>query len=305
MTNFLISICIPAYNAAAFIEQTLNSVKNQTFLNWELIVIEDGTDDGTGQIVKAFAKTVNQEVIYYRNTVNKGLSATRNIAASKSKGNWLAFVDSDDIWHPDHLKTLIDTAEKKTNCDLIHSGFNFFYEDYNQPFYQQKLSEKVVNEFPISLYTGEYRIQPSSIMVTQKLYAAINGFNESYRSVEDLNFYFRSSEKGFKFAFSGLNTCFYRRNLDGLTSHSLNMAHYCAKVYTDTLGWQAIPKSLRLKKIAELWLSTARLARKSDTVLAKTAIRKAIKYQVNLKSLVILLLIYTELPFRNNTLKKQ
>ena len=94
---------------------------------------------------------------------------------------------------------MIDTAHANPTCDFIHSGFSLFYEDYNQPFYEQKLSYKELNSFPISLYTGEYRIQPSSIMVTQKLYVTINGFDENYRSVEDINFYFKSSEKGFKF----------------------------------------------------------------------------------------------------------
>lgn len=296
MSNLLVSICIPAYNSAVFIEETLQSVKNQSYLNWELIIVEDGTDDGTNLIVKTFSQTVHQNIIYYRNPVNKGLSASRNIAVSKSKGDWLAFVDSDDIWHPDHLQSLIDTANKNEDCDFIHSGFNFFYENYNKPFYQQNLNDKVLSSFPISLYRGDYRIQPSSIMVSKKLFATIKGFDENYRSVEDLNFYFRSSERGFKFAFSGKNTCFYRRNLEGLTSNSLNMAHYSAKAYTETLYWQDIPKKLRLKKIAGLWLSTARLARNIDPVLSKIAIKNAMKYQVNLKSVVIMLLIYLKIP---------
>lgn len=304
MSDLLVSVCIPSYNASVFIEETLQSVKNQSYLNWELIIVEDGSDDGTSLIVKAFAKTVRQEVVYYKNTVNKGLSATRNIAVSKSKGSWLAFVDSDDIWHPDHLQSLINTAQVNPFCDFFHSGFNFFYEDYSKPFYQQELSDKVLNEFPISLYTGEYRIQPSSIMVSRKLYSTINGFDENYRSVEDLNFYFRSSEKGFKFAFSGKNTCCYRRNLQGLTSHSLNMAFYSAKVYTDTLTWKDIPEKLKLAKIAELWLSTARLARKSNPILAKSSIQTAIKYRVNLKILAVLFMIYLKLPTSIEAFKK-
>ena len=305
MSNLLISICIPAYNAAGFIGETLQSVRNQSYLNWELIVIEDGTDDGTSLIVQEFSKTVNQEVIYDKSSVNKGLSATRNIAVSKSKGDWLAFIDSDDIWHNGHLQSLIDTALKNPNCDFIHSGFNFFYEDFNKPFYQQKLSKKVLSSFPISLYTGEYRIQPSSIMLSQKLYRVVHGFDENYRSAEDMNLYFRSCKKGFKFAFSGSNTCYYRRNLEGLTAHSVNMALYSAKAYTDTLYWHEIPKKLRLNKIAHLWLSTARLARKSNPLLAKTAIKNAIKYRVNLHTIVFLFLIYIKLPFTIKNLNKE
>lgn len=298
MTNLLISICIPAYNAAVFIEDTLQSIKNQTYLNWELIVVEDGSNDGTISIVETFDKIVDQKVIYYKNSENLGLSATRNIAVFKSKGAWLAFVDSDDIWHPNHLQSLIDTAKQNIDCDFIHSGFNFFDEDYKQPFYEQNLSEQVLNSFPVSLYTGEYRIQPSSVMVSQKLYSAINGFDESYRSIEDLNFYFRSCEKGFKFAFTGLNTCHYRRNIKGLTSHSLNMAFYSAKAYTDTLNWKDIPEKVKLVKIANLWLSTARLARNSNPVLAKQAIKKAIKHRVNFYILAFMFLIYFKIPLK-------
>ncbi len=305
MSNLLISICIPAYNAAVFLEETLQSVKNQTYLNWELIVIEDGTDDGTSLIVKEFEKTVSQVVIYQKNSVNKGPSATRNIAVSKSTGHWLAFIDSDDIWHPNHLQSLIDTVEENPNCDFIHSGFNLFYEEFDNPFYQQKLSENVLNTFPISLYTREYWIQPSSVMVSQKLYDTVNGFNENYRYTEDLDFFFRSCQKGFKFAFSGKNTCHYRKNIEGLTSHTLEMAFYSAEVYTDTLDWHDIPKKLRLKKTAQLWLSTARLARNSNPLLAKTAIKNAIKYQFNLHTLAFLFLIYIKMPFTVKNLNKE
>lgn len=303
MSDILVSICIPAYNAAGLISETFQSIKNQSYFNWELIVIEDGSDDGTSLIVKTFGKTVQQDVIYFKNVDNKGLPATRNVAVSKAKGDWLAFVDSDDIWHPDHLQSLIETAQENPECDFLHSGFNFFIDDFKQPFYQQKLSAETLNNFPISLYTHEYRIQPSSIMVSQKLFGAINGFDESYRYVEDLNFYFRSGENGFKFAFSGKNTCYYRKNPQGLTSHSLNMALYTAKAYTDALDWQDIPEKLKLTRMASHWLSTARLARNCNPILAKTAIKNAIKYRVNLRSLAILFLIYLKLPLTTKALK--
>jgi glycosyltransferase involved in cell wall biosynthesis len=296
MSKLLISICIPAYNAQELIALTLESIKKQTYSNWELIVVEDGSHDGTKEIVNSFRETVQQNVIYYKNLVNKGLPATRNVAVSKSKGAWFAFLDSDDIWSPDHLHSLIETAQENRDCDFIHSGYNYFITDFKQPFYQQNISAETIKNFPVSLYIRDYSIQPSSIMVTKKLYAEMKGFDESYFSVEDLNFYFRCGEKGFKFAYSGKNTCNYRKNPNGMTSNALKMSFYAAKAYADASSWKEIPENLKRTITAGHWLSTARIGRSSDLLLAKKAIVASIKQRVSFYSLVILIRIYLTIP---------
>jgi teichuronic acid biosynthesis glycosyltransferase TuaG len=292
MDDFLISICIPAYNAAGLIGETLESIKKQTYSNWELIVIEDGSDDGTREIVDSLREGVQQKVIYHKNVVNKGLPATRNVAVSKAKGYWLAFVDSDDVWHPDHLQSLIETAQENPDYDFIHSGYNYFMKDINQPTFQQNISTAILNNFPISFYNQDFKVQPSSIMLSQKLFAAVNGFDESYRYVEDLNFYFRICELGYKFAYSRKNTLNYRRNPNGLTSNPINMSLYAAKAYEEAASWKEIPNELKRNKISGLWLATARLARDSDLVLAKSAIKSAIKHRVTIFGLMIFVRIY-------------
>jgi teichuronic acid biosynthesis glycosyltransferase TuaG len=292
MSDKLLSIIMPAYNAAALIEETLESVKNQSYTHWELIVVEDFSDDGTKGIVNKFKESVDQEVVYYRNEINKGPSATRNIAASKAKGSWYAFLDSDDIWHQDHLKSLISIAQENPDNDFIHSGYNYFMEDINQPFFQQDISTEKLNNFPVSFYKQEFKVQPSSIMVSQKLFAIVNGFDESYRYAEDLNFYFRICELGYKFAYSRKNTCNYRKNPNGLTSHPIVTTFYTAKAYEATSGWLSIPENLKRNKIAGLWLSTARLSRYSDVLLAKKAIKKSMGHRITLLGLVVSLRIY-------------
>jgi glycosyltransferase involved in cell wall biosynthesis len=292
MSNVLISICVPAYYAKNLIGETLESIKNQVYTNWELIVIEDGSDDGTVEIINIFRKTVFQEVLYYKNIVNKGLPATRNVAVSKAKGAWLAFVDSDDVWHPDHLQSLVETAYGNPDYDFIHSGYNHFVVDINKPTFKQSISIEKLTNFPISFYKREYNIQPSSVMVSKKLFEAVNGFDETYLSVEDLNFYFRSSEKGFKFKYTGKSTLYYRNNPNGMTKESLKMTLYAAKAYEDTMGWKEIPKKLKHNKTAEYWLATARLSRKTDLVLAKSAIKSAIKHRVTIFGLMIFVRIY-------------
>src|SRR5882757_9190931 len=106
-----VSICIPAYRAERYLEATLKSIQGQTFRDWEVIVTEDGSKDRTEDIVRGFAATVNQSVLYNRHDVNHGLPATRNTGIVTARGTWIALLDADDLWQPDHLESLISTSQ--------------------------------------------------------------------------------------------------------------------------------------------------------------------------------------------------
>lgn len=105
-----VSIIMPAYNASQFISESINSVINQTFTNWELIIIDDGSTDNTREIVQTFVVTDNR--IKYLWQQNGKQSKARNYGISISKGNWIAFLDADDFWLPEkldrQLRTLLD-----------------------------------------------------------------------------------------------------------------------------------------------------------------------------------------------------
>jgi len=293
---------MPAFNAAALIEETLESVKNQSYTHWELIVVEDFSDDGTKAILNEFKSSVGQNVVYYRNEVNKGPSATRNIAASKANGSWYAFLDSDDIWHQDHLLTLMATAEENPKHEFIYSSHIDFSDRIEKELLETNITDKfkgppfISINLPTALFNG-FMIQPSTAMVSAKLFKSVDGFDESYRYVEDLNFYFKILVKSYKFIYTGKSTSYYRQNSNGLTRHSIPMSSSLARCREDVVGWNwdAIDKNIKLKKTAEAWLLTARLSRKSDTKLAKYAIKKALNFNFNLKTLFFLVLIYSKL----------
>jgi glycosyltransferase involved in cell wall biosynthesis len=302
MSDKLISIIMPAYNAAALIEETLESVKNQSYTHWELIVVEDFSDDGTKAILDEFKASVGQNVVYHRNEVNKGPSATRNNAASKAKGGWYAFLDSDDIWHQDHLLTLMATALENPKHGFIYSTHIEFSDKIEKGCLEVSIMDKskyppyISKNLPTALFNG-FMIQPSTVMVSAKLFNTVDGFDESYRYVEDLNFYFKILVKNHKFIHTGKSTSYYRQNLNGLTRHSIPMSSSLGRFREDVLGWNwnAIDKKLILNKTSEAWLLTARLSRKSDTKLAKYAIKKAVQFNFNLKTLFFLVLINSKL----------
>jgi teichuronic acid biosynthesis glycosyltransferase TuaG len=122
----LISIVMPAYNSEKYIEDAINSVLAQTYKGWELLVLDDGSTDGTKQIVENICK-MNSRVKYIKNKKNLGVSATRNKGVKLSNGEWIAFLDSDDMWEPSKLQKQIDFCTKNV-ADFVFTGSSFINE---------------------------------------------------------------------------------------------------------------------------------------------------------------------------------
>lgn len=297
--KILVSIIMPAYKAASFIADTLKSVKLQTYSNWELIVVEDGTDDGTESIIEEFKADVPQHVVYFKNKVNKGVSGTRNVAVSLSKGNWLAFLDSDDIWHKDHLLTSVNTALENPDYEILYSSHTKFYDDVESLNLTNTLDETLKDppflskNLPTALFNG-YMIQPSTVMLSSKLFHEVNGFNEDFRYVEDLLFFFKILAKGYQFKYTKKNTSYYKENPNGLTKDSIPMSYATAKVREQVAGLHLpeLDKKTISKKTSEAWFLTARLSRSSDIKLAKFAIKKALRRKFSFKIMFFFILIH-------------
>ena len=118
--NELVSIIMPSYNTADFIEKSIKSVINQTYKNWELIIVDDCSTDNTDEVVEKFLS--DKRIVYIKNEKNSGAAVSRNCALREAKGKWIAFLDSDDLWHPQKLEKQIEFMEK--------TGYKFTYTDY-------------------------------------------------------------------------------------------------------------------------------------------------------------------------------
>lgn len=107
MENPLVSIITPSFNSEKFIAETIKSIQNQTYSNWEMIIMDDCSTDNSFSIIKEMALNDNR-IQFFRLEKNSGTGIARNLALSKSKGKYIAFVDSDDLWKPEKLKKQID-----------------------------------------------------------------------------------------------------------------------------------------------------------------------------------------------------
>lgn len=119
----LVSIIMPAYNCMEYIAQSIRSVQNQTYRNWELIVADDNSTDGTVDTVRSIAADDNR-IQLLETDINLGPAAARNRAINAARGDYIAFLDSDDIWFPDKLRRQISFMEQ--------TGYDFTYTAYEK-----------------------------------------------------------------------------------------------------------------------------------------------------------------------------
>lgn len=119
--NDLVSIIMPSYNTERFIADSIQSVLNQTYQNWELIIVDDCSTDNTDTVVASFT---DSRIKYLKNEKNSGAAVSRNRALREAKGKWIAFLDSDDLWASEKLEKQIKFMEE--------NDYKFSYTDYEK-----------------------------------------------------------------------------------------------------------------------------------------------------------------------------
>ena len=123
MEKMLVSVIIPAYNCVTYLEQAVNSALTQTYSQLEILIIDDCSQDNTLKIVKSLAQKDNR-IRVLKNEMNQGTAATRNRGLRESKGDFIAFLDGDDVWHPDKLERQLDLL-KQTDAALCYTAYDF------------------------------------------------------------------------------------------------------------------------------------------------------------------------------------
>lgn len=117
--NNLVSIIMPSYNTAEYIAASIESVIQQSYANWELIIVDDCSTDHSVEVIRGFR---DSRIILLQNETNSGAAVSRNYGLREAKGKWIAFLDSDDLWVPDKL-------EKQLRF-MINHNYAFTYTDY-------------------------------------------------------------------------------------------------------------------------------------------------------------------------------
>jgi len=182
-----VSIVIPTFNRGSVIERTLSSILAQTYADYEIIVVDDGSADDTKQRVAAFGERVR-----YLYQANKGVSAARNKGIRKARGQYIAFCDSDDLFVPTKLEKQMSYIESNPSCKFLYSWYYKVYQNKTKDEIVRRTNScKDLNCFRYCLITRKIEVRTSTVIVKKDCFKKVGLFNEGYWKTEDWDMWLR------------------------------------------------------------------------------------------------------------------
>jgi len=178
-----VSVIIPAYNCERYIREAIDSVLSQTYKDFELIVVNDGSQDRTAEVVKQYGSKVR-----YLYQSNSGQARAKNVGCGYAQGEYLAFLDSDDRWYPNKLDAQVKAMEKNPNVGLVYSDVDLIDEEGRliQKSYLTKRLSKNRRKLPETAIDNHLFPFPSTVLLRRELFEKAGGFDPSfYQNAED------------------------------------------------------------------------------------------------------------------------
>lgn len=187
-----VSVIIPTYNREKTLLRALQSVINQTYSNLEVLIIDDGSTDGTAGVVN----TVEDErVKYIMLEKNGGPSNARNVGVQMASGEWIAFQDSDDSWHEDKLEKQIAYRNSNPNYSLIYCIGNVHFSDGIDRIVLGKPWPAIMEGNMTHTLLQRNVVDTPTMFMKRECFLDVGGFDTTYRALEDWEFVLRFSKK--------------------------------------------------------------------------------------------------------------
>lgn len=189
MHNPFISVIIPTFNRVCQVQAAIESVLTQRYQNFELIIVDDSSSDGTVDVVSEMIKEIPHATLLPLD-INHGVSFARNRGIEMSQGEWIAFLDSDDLWHKDKLLKQVAYIEDNPECSILQTQEIWIRDGVrvNAPKTHRKRAGDI---FAISL--KRCMITPSSVLIKSSIFDSYGTFNETFPACEDYDLWLRIS----------------------------------------------------------------------------------------------------------------
>jgi len=181
-----ISVVIPTYNPAQYLREALDSALSQTYGNREIIVVDDGSTDGTPKVLLPYLGHIT-----YLRQANAGVSAARNTGIRAARGEWVAFLDDDDLWHPDKIARQVAAAGGDSGCVASFTDRMELADDTVVQSSVKQVAPQVRSGWILEELFHHNFICTSSVMVRRQTLLALGGFDESLRQSEDWHLWLR------------------------------------------------------------------------------------------------------------------
>ena len=254
MIDKLVSIVMPAFNASSWISSSIQSVQKQSYQNWELIIIDDGSTDISVEIIKTFLFDRRISLITQDNF---GPASARNVGIQKSRGEYLAFLDSDDYWMQDKLGQQLKFFDSHKECGLVHTNYRIFNEDLNvsKPFKQPGWFSRWSEEERLLVCDT---IGTLTVLTYTELVKEVGGFRADLHGTEDWDLWIRIS-KDSKICKLNFETACYRIHHTGISQSSIQHFTELEKVYNYHIFESDVPRHIHYAAKAVLNLRKAKL----------------------------------------------
>lgn len=256
----IISIIVPVYNVEAYLRQCLDSILSQTFTAWELILVDDGSPDGSGAICDEYAGQDSRIRVFH--IPNGGVSNARNVGMEAAKGDWITFIDSDDWVGDSFLKSLYEPILNDIDIEFVHGGCKQYLED-------GEVSEYTHHDFYIG-NNAKLLIKEFEGYVAAKLFKKANidsnhlFFESSMNLAEDYVFTLHYILYVHKFCFCEVNDYYYRyRESSATTTKSALRSIQSSTTYVqrniELLTQFRKAHNIKNEEIAERWHSVSNM----------------------------------------------
>jgi len=277
-----VSVIIPAYNVADYIGEALDSVFRQTFMDYEAIVVNDGSPD-THRLEEVLQPYCDR--IIYIVQENKGLSGARNTAIKTASGKYVALLDADDIWEPDYLSTQLDYLHQHPECDLVSCNARFFGDE---TYGGQEFMSVFPSRGPVTLESLVTRRCNLFVSVTARRDVILQAglFDEGLRSCEDYDMWLRLAASGARMSYHDKVLVHYRRRESSLSADPVWMAENNLKVLEkmqrnfseSSTEWKLLEQQRKKKQAEASYWNGRKAFAQGDTTAALNYFRKAAEF---------------------------
>ena len=289
MHESLVSVVIPVFNSEEFLGQAIDSVLAQRYQPLQIIAVDDGSTDASLSILKSYG---NQIEVYQQ--PNSGSAVARNKGIRESKGEFIAFLDADDVWHPDKTSIQVAHLREHPAVGVVYAGLlktTYARGDEIDRLLQQPVEGTIEIDPNGSgwLYTDlikESGPHTSSVMIRRSLVERIGEFDVGYRKGQDYDYWIRASRET-EFHELKPKLSAYRIHKDGITGKPSSQNYGAIVIESALQKWGPNgPDGSKLsrfdirKRLSELWFQFAYLhERKGDRAIAKSAFLRSFQYQ--------------------------
>ena len=210
----IISIIMNCYNGEAFLNEAINSITKQTFENWELIFFDNNSIDKSEKIVKSFK---DSRIKYFKSDRLLNLYDARNLAVKKTNGDYISFLDTDDMWTKDKLEKQINFIKKNSNYKILYSNYYVLKNNEKQIMYKNELPSGFITQKLLDFYG----IGINTAFLDKSIFDQYN-FKKDLNIIGDFDFFIKTSKK-FEIGYISDPLTFYRIHENSFTKKNYKM----------------------------------------------------------------------------------